>query len=397
MAGRKDRITRQFNNTATAKVNTDHSTGTSTGTSTNTSTNDNFNNNNVTHDTQSYSSTSTGHQMDFSINKSGNEIFNEKGESLGMGTKFRAVPQNNWSLSNIFNFSGGGDERYKIDKAANAAADAFYDEKGATTMPAGTYLNPDGTGKNPAITPKEIAMDATIEESKTTGWNGDLYPGAPPKKNVQDDTYPLAQYRGLVHHTGYGLLDTTNSHLIKKEYLPGITEAKGISSNESMNFMSPGTTPNNSKNIQFQENTKIHSNMVKEWQGGYLTNTFSASDKTGASNWLKIQLGKIDKMEGQDNNKKMFKKDLTSRFDNLYNSRNSPYGENSSTAYRVGGSTGDERKENKRISKENEALRVSQLSGWDYKSVQNPDYPKNKLPTEKSLLDEYSDGTFGKV
>lgn len=311
--------------------------------------------------------------------------------SLGYGPSYgpKTTNQPNWSLSNLFNFSGSDDKRYKLDKAASAVEDKYYSDQGATSAPGGTYLNEDGSGINIGTTPTDIVMDQAALDAKAGVWNGDSYPGAPPKMNVQDENYILPQYRGKVHHTGYALLDTTNSHLKKDVYEPGKTKAMGISSNESMVFNIPGTKPNISQNMQFQSNTKVHSGMVKDWQTGFLTNA-SRGDQAEANTWLNKQLGTIDKMEGQDKNKTMFKKDLTARFDNLYNSRSAPFGENSSTAYRVSGSTGDERRENKRINKESEALRVSELAGWDYKSVQNPKRDKN-------LIDEYSDGTFGQI
>ena len=312
--------------------------------------------------------------------------------SLGYGPSYgpKTTNQPNWSLSNLFNFSGSDDKRYKLDKAASAVEDKYYSDQGATSAPGGTYLNEDGSGINVGTTPKEIVMDKAAADAKAGIWNGDSYLGAPAKMNVGSD--------GLVKHDGYKNLDINNIMVDKSQprpYVKGM-EAKGISSNDSMVWHLPGTKQGSAaSNTQFQKNKKEHIGMVDVWQKGFLTS--SSRDQTSASHWLNQQLGKIDSMEGQDKNKQMFKKDLTARYDNLFNSRNAPFGENSSTAYRVSGSTGDERRENKRINKESEALRVSELAGWDYKSVQNPKYAKNKPNTEKSLAEEYSDGTFGQV
>lgn len=237
-------------------------------------------------------------------------------------------------FQSMANFFGGNnkyrDERYESGNTASAilTENAFWSNKGATSVEGGTYLNTDGTGINPATTPEEIAMDKKMEDAKKSDeYNFSdkqypLYHGAPNKINIGKD--------GMVKHSGFDDLDTTNTTIDKvnedklKQYIPGVTKAKGISSNVSMGFSSPGTKAMSLKeSFNFQSNTKTHTGMVKEWQVDFLKNP--SRDQSGASNWLNTQLGQIDSMEGTNKNKSMFKKDLQNRYDGLFMNNNAPF------------------------------------------------------------------------
>tara|TARA_B110000467_G_C18294387_1_gene466921 strand:- start:133 stop:1533 length:1401 start_codon:yes stop_codon:yes gene_type:complete len=258
--------------------------------------------------------------------KSAHNMTSTSGSSGGSGSN---SVNSMGPFQSMANFWSGGNkyknDRYETDKAALAAEDKYYVDQGATSAPGGTYLNEDGRGINIGTTPKDIAMDkAANKDLNYSDTQFPLYHGADPKVNLGND--------GMVHHDGYTNLDTKNITLNKmheeklQKYIPGVTKAKGISSNVSMGFASPGTKAGSlADSFNFQSNTKVHSGMVKEWQAGYLTNSHASKDQVGASNWLNIQLGKIDSMEGTNRNKQMFKKDLQGRYDGLYMNKNAPF------------------------------------------------------------------------
>jgi len=330
-------------------------------------------------------------------------------ELKGFGPSYGDRPntQPNWSLSGLFDFSGGSNNRYELDKAASAAADKYYSDQGAISAPGGTYLNEDGTGINIGTTPKEIAMDekaANIGDIDYSGEQFPLYHGAGPKVNVGSD--------GMVRHDGYKNLDTTNETLNKQNtvknttYIPGVTKAMGISSNVSMKLFSNGSTKSNSisDSINFQNNSRVHTGMVKEWQTGFLTS--SSRDKTSASHWLNSQLGKIDSMEGTDKNKKMFKKDLQGRFDGLFMNRTAPF-QSPQTLKQNNTSDGLKRQQERNEAKRLQALQASEnyfnsssITNW--KPSPPPPSPDKKTkpgtPTQNvNLLDDYTSGNFGQA
>jgi len=178
-----------------------------------------------------------------------------------------------------------------------------------------------------------------------------------------------------------------------RPYVKGM-EARGISSNDSMVWNLPGTKQGSVvSNMQFQNNTKKHSGMVDEWQKGFLTNP--SRDQASANTWLNKQLGTIDSMEGQDKNKQMFKKDLTARYDNLFNTRNAPFQSNNPAPVGQQGLTRDEKKALKAQAKKDEAQRaLFSLSGQSGP----PPQPTQSIQGPTSLADEYSDlGNRGSI
>jgi hypothetical protein len=178
-----------------------------------------------------------------------------------------------------------------------------------------------------------------------------------------------------------------------RPYTKGM-EARGISSNDSMVWNLPGTKQGSvSSNMQFQKNTKEHSGMVDAWQKNVLTNP--SRDQASANTWLNQQLGKIDSMEGQDKNKQMFKKDLTARYDNLFNTRNAPFQSNNPAPVGQQGLTRDEKKALKAQAKKDEEQRaLFSLSGQSGP----PPQPTQSIQGPTSLADEYSDlGNRGSI
>tara|TARA_B110000263_G_scaffold44051_1_gene35967 strand:+ start:171 stop:1367 length:1197 start_codon:yes stop_codon:yes gene_type:complete len=174
----------------------------------------------------------------------------------------------------------------------------------------------------------------------------------------------------------------------------GTMKALGISSNDSMVWNLPGTKQGSvASNMQFQKNTKEHSGMVDAWQKNVLTNP--SRDQASANTWLNQQLGKIDSMEGQDKNKQMFKKDLTARYDNLFNTRNAPFQSNNPAPVGQQGLTRDEKKALKAQAKKDEAQRaLFSLSGQSGP----PPQPTQSIQGPTSLADEYSDlGNRGSI
>ena len=168
-------------------------------------------------------------------------------------------------------------------------------------------------------------------------------------------------------------------------------EALGISSNDSMVWNLPGTKQDSAtSNLQFQNNSRTHSGMIDEWQKDVLTNP--SRDQTAANTWLNTQLGTIDAMEGKDKNKQMFKKDLTARYDNLFNTKNAPFQSNNPAPVGQQGLTRDEKKALKIQAKKDEEQRaLFTLSG------QSGPPPQPTQPTQgpTNLIGDYND--LGKV
>ena len=328
----------------------------------------------------------------------------------------------------------------KIDRPTNI--NSIISENKRTNSLSGASLSVGGSGNGQSYIPESITtkQEKSIN-SQPTGWDGivsgfntwkdDTFMSFADKNEIREaaaaklesnnitsnfpesrtpDMYKEAasgtdfnsgtdlQGRQDAHEPRWKEFDTLhNNSMIQnsqpRPYTKGM-EARGISSNDSMVWNLPGTKQGSvSSNMQFQKNTKEHSGMVDAWQKNVLTNP--SRDQASANTWLNQQLGKIDSMEGQDKNKQMFKKDLTARYDNLFNTRNAPFQSNNPAPVGQQGLTRDEKKALKAQAKKDEAQRaLFSLSGQSGP----PPQPTQSIQGPTSLADEYSDlGNRGSI
>ena len=258
------------------------------------------------------------------------------------------------------------------------------------------------------------STDQNMQKEPITKYSAEQFPlyyGAPSKQNTVTDG---GVDQGMVKHTGYADLDTTNATLNKQNtvknttYIPGVTKAMGTSSNESMKLFSNGSTKSSSisDSINFQNNSRVHTNMIKEWQAGYLKNANVSTDQRGASNWLNLQLGKIDSMQGTDKNKKMFKKDLQGRFDGLFMNKSAPF-QSPQTLKHNNISDGMTRQQERKEAKRLQAVQArdgyfnsSSVNNWMPSTVVPPQGQPDKKVTpagniqKMNLLSDFATGNF---
>ena len=242
-----------------------------------------------------------------------------------------------------------------------------------------------------------------------------LYYGASSKQNIVTDG---GVDQGMVKHTGYADLDTTNATLNKQNtvnnatYIPGVTKAMGVSSNVSMgwNLESKPTGSTKAASVsnilQQQKNTNLHSGMVDQWQSEFLTN--ASRDSGAASTWLTDQTVKINSWEGSDRSKSVLKNDLNQRYDNLFKSDSAPFKSNKGNPSLGQGLSYAEKKEATRLAKESAAMNASYIYGpnTNYqmkpqgKAPQGPMQGTSPGPSQNkgSLMDGYNNlGKLGSL
>jgi hypothetical protein len=144
-------------------------------------------------------------QVDYSMGgPQGNEFMDEDGNIIGYGPSYGDSDPIDISPGNFF-------DKYDDSKATALAQtnkqlafeEKYWSDLDATSKPAGTYLNPDGTGKNPAITDAEKTADKAAAE-KAAIESGiaaklipapDFYRGDKTTKSITDGGYVADFYR----------------------------------------------------------------------------------------------------------------------------------------------------------------------------------------------------------
>ena len=304
------------------------------------------------------------------------------------------------TVSNLFQW-GDNSDKYQSDKGALADSTVSgQSDLGVITynIDGSVSTVPEGVDKSVTFTAQQALED---KKSKYSDKQYPLYFGAPDKMNIQSD--------GMVGHTGYEKLDTTNATINNladkktesRNYIPGVTPARGISSNVSMDFTSPGIgtkAGSLADSFNFQSTATTHTGMVKEWQTGFLTS--SSRDEVSASHWLNSQLGKIDAMEGRTKDKNMFKKDLRKRFDGLFRDSSAPFQSPQTFQNNQQINKGLTKQQQKNEAKRLQALQASE-GYFNSSSIQNftqpfvePKKDNKKIQPAASttnVIDEYND------